>query len=101
MEVGAEDETALEALTYLQPAEAAALLGYEDVNALGCFAVESADGARVPVAYGAHEMLSAAHESGRVEYASLRAFETTDGRGWGACCSRPIPKGAVVVEAVG
>ena len=36
-----------------------------------------------------------------VEYDSLRAFETEDGRGWGLCCAKGLARGDVVVEAVG
>ena len=100
MEVGAEDETALEALTYLQPAEAAALLGYEDVNALGCF-FRSGDGSRTPVTYTEAEQLPTELASGAVAYDQLRAFQTRDGRGWGVCCASSIRAGQVVVEAIG
>lgn len=86
----------------LPPAAAAAALGYEDVNATGCFSLV-ADGLngtrRVPVQYTPAERLGAQVEL--VPYESLRAFETSGGRGWGARCEVPIREGAVVVEAVG
>lgn len=84
----------------LRPAEAAARIGYEDVNAFGCF-TEDEGGRRVAVEYSAHERLSSALESRRISYEDLRAFQTADGRGWGVCCAAAIREGQVVVEAVG
>ena len=36
-----------------------------------------------------------------MEYGKLRAFETSDGRGWGLCCARCLRRGDVVVEVDG
>ena len=68
----------------------------EDCNATGNFLLADAAGARTPVSYAPHEELAVS-----VDYESLRAFETADGRGWGACCATAIGKGDVVVEAIG
>ena len=86
---------------HLPPAAAATRLGYEDCNATGSFALDSATGARTPVSYAPHEALSPELARTMVPYESLRAFETSDGRGWGACCASAIGKGEVIVEAVG
>ena len=91
----------------LSPAAAAARLGYEDCHALGCFKIledsSSTGGSvrRTPVAYAAHEALPTELSRTLVDYQSLRAFETTDGRGWGVCCATAIGKGDLVVEAIG
>lgn len=85
---------------FLSPAAAATRLGYEDCHALGNFRVDES-GARTPIQYAAHEALSEELTRRMVPYDSLRAFETADGRGWGACCATAICKGDVVVEAVG
>ena len=112
-EVGAEAEAALDSAAsasdvlpqpgvgvLLPPSAAAAHIGYDDCSSLGNFVLDGATG-RSPIAYAPHEELSDELASKRVPYESLRAFETLDGRGWGACCTAAISKGAVVVEAIG
>ena len=83
----------------LTPAAAAARLGYTDVNS--SFFRDDATGARTAVTYAAHEQLPSELSSKMVPYESLRAFETTDGRGYGVCCTRALQKGDLIVEAVG
>ena len=53
------------------------------------------------MSYAPHEALSIEYARRVVDYESLRAFATRDGRGWGLCCAKGLARGAVVVEAVG
>ena len=85
----------------LPPPAASARLGYEDCNAVGSFALSPCGTRRVAVKYSQREALSAELAEKVVEYDSLRAFETEDGRGWGLCCAKGLARGDVVVEAVG
>ena len=83
----------------LTPAAAAARLGYTDVNS--SFFRDDATGARTAVTYAAHEQLPPELSSRMVPYESLRAFETTDGRGYGVCCTRALQEGDLIGEYVG
>ena len=86
---------------FLDPVAAACRLKYDDCNAFGNFALDHVTGLRTPVLYSAHEALPDELARKTIPYESLRAFETNDGRGWGACCAMAINKGDVVVEAIG
>ena len=86
---------------YLRPATAAARIGYEDVQELGNFRLSPCGRERLPLSYAPHEALSIEYARRVVDYESLRAFETRDGRGWGLCCAKRLARGAIVVEAVG
>ena len=87
----------------MSSAEAPAILGYEDVNSLGNFAVRP-DGSRRSVQYQPHEQLRV-----NVPYSKLQAFDTrcvgpggaSTTRGWGVRCAAPISEGQVVVEVRG
>lgn len=82
----------------LTPREAAAAIGYEDIEALGSF-IQHQDGSREAMPIADSEQLSPDHVV--LPYDELRAFKTSDGRGWGLQCAVPIARGTVVVEAKG
>ena len=77
---------------------AARRLGYEDVEHSGSFRF-GADGSRVPIRYMEEEELPA--DCDRIEYDTLRAFNTGTERGWGVCCTQPVRKGQILGEARG
>ena len=77
----------------LCPQDAAREIGYEDVARSF---IRSSDGTRVALQFTPEE--EPPPGSTVLEYASLRAFHTTDGRGWGLNCVEPIMAGTFVVE---
>ena len=85
-----------EAPQLLRPQEAAESLGYEEVDRT--FTVRP-DGSRVPLEFEAREAPPA--DAQVLDYASLRAMRTTDGRGWGLACAGPVAAGTYIVEMVG
>ena len=92
----AEPPAAAAASTALSPSAAAEELGYEDVSRSF---FQRSDGSRVPLEVDAAEQPP--DGAPRVDYATLRAVRTPDGRGWGLACTQPIVAGAFVVEMCG
>ena len=84
------------ASTALSPSAAAKELGYEDVSRSF---FQRSDGSRVPLEVGAAEQPPDGVPC--VDYATLRAVRTPDGRGWGLACTQPTVAGAFVVEMCG
>eukprot|EP00964_Phaeocystis_antarctica_P006817 scaffold3695_cov73-Phaeocystis_antarctica.AAC.1 len=82
--------------TALSPSAAAKELGYEDVSRSF---FQRSDGSRVPLEVGAAEQPPDGVPC--VDYATLRAVRTPDGRGWGLACTQPTVAGAFVVEMCG
>ena len=92
----AAEPPAAAASTALSPSAAAEELGYEDVSRSF---FQRSDGSRVPLEVDAAEQPP--DGAPRVDYATLRAVRTPDGRGWGLACTQPIVAGAFVVEMCG
>ena len=80
----------------LEPPQAARTLDYEEVT--GNFWLQP-DGSRTAVERVAADELPG--DVDLVDYSSLRAFNTGNKKGWGACCEKPIRKGQVITEATG
>ena len=80
----------------LEPVEAAALCGYQEVRR--SFVLRP-DGSKAPIALGAADELPADFDV--VNYDSLRAFYSGGERGYGVCCTEPIRKWQIVGEACG
>ena len=92
----AVEPPAASASTALSPSAAAKELGYEDVSRSF---FQRSDGSRVPLEIGAAEQPPDGVPC--VDYATLRAVRTPDGRGWGLACTQPTVAGAFVVEMCG